>query len=854
MKIINVKCEYLKNPLGIDIKFPRISREYEGSDNQLAYRIHYFINNSEEKLTHLIETSSMNYTFKDVFKSRDIVKYKIEVITSKNETIESEENSFEFGLLSKEDFKAKWISGNYKVNKKRRYNADYFKKEFEVKDIIKARLYITSCGVYEARINDKKVGNIVLAPGSTSFKKRIQYQTYDCLSLLKEGTNRLEVALGDGLFRGSSGAWGHRNIFGKETKLYLQLELTDKNNNVTTIISDDSFLWSNDGPIKLNDMKDGERVDASLIPSYKGKAKLTDFKTTFRCSNNNPVVEKEYFKPTKEIITPSGKHILEFPTMLAGYVTFKVNAKKGDYIKLTLGEMINKNGEFDMSNIQCRNKRVVTPLQMCTYICKDGINEYKPKFFFGGFRYCLLETNIKDYKLEDFTAVRIYNDFDETSSFECSNNLINIFYQNTLNSTKSNSIEIPTDCPTRERAGWTGDAQVFFNTASYITDYSAFIRKYLEDMKDEQFKNGAYRQINPTIGEDWYMQTLNGSVGWADAGILIPYRFYKKYGDKRILENNYDSMKRYIDFMVKRIGKWGGPVSKYISMSRKNKKYLVQRGQSYGEWLEPAEIFEQHWTAVIFPHPEVSTAYTNYTLRHFKEICEILGKDEKAKKYDKYIEGTKNAYQELVTKKEFTLDTKRQACLVRPLYMHLLNEKQEEYAKNKLIEDLNNFDWRIGTGFLSTPFILDVLKDIDVNYAYKLLENEKMPGWLYMAKKSTGSIWESWEGMDAPNSIAVASLNHYSKGAMVEFLFADTLGINVKGENNFEIRPVIGGSLTFAKGSYNSIYGKVSVSWERNNNELTFKINVPGNTKATFKYKGEVKELLPGESNFVINE
>ena len=851
MKITNVRCEYLKNPLGIDIKNPRISWDFEGFGSQKAFIIHYSINENKFD-TDVIKSSSMNYVFNDKFKSRDIVKYVIEVIDENDEHTFSEENSFEFGLLSQDDFVAKWISGNYKVNKKRRYPADYFKKDFDAKDIVKARLYITACGVYEASINGVKVGNVVIAPGSTEYHKRIQYQTYDCLSLLKEGKNSLEVVLGDGYFRGSQGAWGHRNTFGTETKLYLQLELTDKNGKITKVVSDESFKWSNDGPIKINDLKDGERVDANLVPTYKGKAKVTSFKTSFRCSNNFPLIEHEVYKPIRKIITPSGSTVLEFSTMMAGYVAFKVNAKKGDYIRLVMGELINSKGEFEMSNIQCRSNRIVTPLQEIDYVCKDGINEYKPKFYFGGFKYCLVETNIEDIDMNCFSAIAIYNDFNFTSYFDCSNNLINIFHQNTINSLKSNSVEVPSDCPTRERAGWTGDAQIFFNTASYLCNYSAFARKYIEDMKDEQFKNGAYRQICPTVNEDFYMGFLNGSVGWACAGVLIPYRFYKQYGDIRVLKDNYDSMKKYIDFMIKRIGKWGGPMAKHIPMSKENKKFLVNRGQSYGEWLEPAEIYPQNWTDVARPHPEVSTAYTNYTLSVFKEIDEILKKEEDAKRLEKYIDGTRKAYQELVTKKGFTFNTKRQACLVRPLYMHLLSGKQEKEAQQRLIEELNNFDWRIGTGFLSTPFILDVLKEIDVEYAYKLLENEKMPGWLYMAKESTGSIWESWEGTHTKSNIAIASLNHYSKGAMVEFLYRDVLGINVAGENRFLLKPILGGSLSFAKGSYESIYGKISIARERRDGEIKFSFTLPGNTKTLFKYKGFEKEFTSGTYEVIL--
>lgn len=851
MKINDIRCEYLINPIGIDIKNPRITWNLSEGNKQTGYKIIYQIN-GKHKESEFIKTSSMNYVFKDEFNSRDIVTYQIEVFDENGKSFISEENSFEFGLLNKSDFIAKWISGNYKVNKKRRYPADYFLKTFNVKDVKKARLYITALGLYEAKINGKRVGDFVLAPGSTDYNKRVQYQTYDCLNLLKEGENTLEVVLGDGWFRSTNGSWGHPNTFGTQTKLYLQLELTDSHDQKTIIISDESFKWSNDGPIGINDLKDGERVDANRVQSYKNLAKVSSFDANFRSSNNYYVKEKEFIKPIREIITPSGKHVLEFPFNMAGYISFKLNAKKGQTIRIVLGELIDKNGEFTLSNIQCRSKRTVTPLQEIDYVFKEGLNEYTPKFFFGGFRYALIETDV-EYTLDNFTGIAIYNDFHRTSEFSSSNKLLDIFFENTLRSLKSNSIDVPTDCPTRERAGWTGDSQIFLDTATYLVDYAPFARKHINDLIDRQFKDGRYAQIVPTVNEDFYMATLNGSVGWADAGILIPYRCYLKYGDIRFIKDNYESMLKYINFMIKRIGKWGGPISKHVKISRKGKKYLVRKGQSYGEWLEPVEIFKQHWTDVIFPHPEVSTAYTNYVLRIFKEISNLTGHLDIIPKLDKYIEGTKKSYQELVSTEKFSLDTDRQANLVRPLYMKLLNEEQEKFAKDRLIKALDNFSWRIGTGFLSTPFILEVLKDMNWKYAYKLLENEEKPGWLFMAKNSTGTIWESREGAYGNDKIAVASLNHYSKGAMSEFLIKEVLGIKVLKENTFEISPVIGGSLTYAKGYYESIYGKISVDWKKENNQIVFKIDVPANVEAKFKFIGTTKELKPGENTIQVN-
>ena len=234
------------------------------------------------------------------------------------------------------------------------------------------------------------------------------------------------------------------------------------------------------------------------------------------------------------------------------------------------------------------------------------------------------------------------------------------------------------------------------------------------------------------------------------------------------------------------------------------------------------------------------------------EISNIIGRTENNSLFEEYRDGVKRAYQELVTKPDYSLDTDRQCKLVRPLYMDLLTEEQTKFAKERLIKALDNYDWKVGTGFLSTPFILYVLEKINPDYAYKLLLNEKMPGWLYMAKNNTGTIWEGWEGPESQSGIA--SLNHYSKGAIVEWLFKSMLGIKIKGENKFEISPVIGNGIEFSKGDFQSIYGRVSVSWKKENDIVNFDIRIPPNTKATFIYKEKIEELSPGNHHFSLKK
>ena len=845
MKAINLKTEYLESPLGIDIQKPRLMWNCEGGVKQTAYRI---VAQSENKTvwdSGKVSSSSMRAEFPKTLSSRERVEWTVTLWDENDREGEpSDAAFFEMGLLSPEDFTAKWISGDYRASKKLRYPVDCFRKTFDAKNVVKARLYVTACGLYEVKLNGVKAGGFVLAPGSTDYRRRVQYQTYDVTALVREGGNIITAELADGWYRGSNGAKGRRNTYGTETKLLAQLELYAADGSVTRVVTDESWAWSNDGPIRFADLKDGEKVDARMTPSYSGRAKIAKFKAAVTASDNVAVKEMERFSPAERIVTPSGKTVLRFPQNLAGYISFKVKAHAGQRIHITLGEMLDENGELTLKNIQCTYKGKKTPLQEIDYICKEGVNEYSPKFFFGGFQYAEVVTDIP-FADNDFAAVAVYSAFEETSAFECSHPLINKFYEITKWSLKSNSADIPTDCPTRERMGWTGDSEVFFNTASYMTDYAAFARKHVRDIYDRQWKSGRLPQIAPFANEDWFMWVMNGSVGWACAGVYIPLYMYRKYGDRRILEENYEGMLRYADFMISRAGKWGGIYATPVRLSRKNRKYFVNCGQSYGEWAEPEDVCAFQWYDFAAPHPEESTAYTFFTLHRVLEVADILGKprDARLKRIEEYSEGARRAYQELVTLPRFTLDTDRQAKLVRPLYMHLLTDEQADFAKERLIRALDNYGWRLGTGFLSTPFILDVLAELDIEYAYRLLENEELPGWLAMPKNGATTIWEAWEG-NTVKAKGLASLNHYSKGAVCEWFFSSMCGISVAGENAFRFAPCPGGTLTYARASYKSVYGTVKGGWKRTDAGVEFTLTVPANCTATV--------LLPDGSGSVV--
>lgn len=826
-------------PLGLGNPHPRLSWLDEGIEKQKAYELILTVNGRKMPAIRT-ESDAMHHDVEAELHSRDRITWKVRIFDEAGNHSDYAESCFEMGLLNQEDFKAEWISGDYNPNGKDRYPVDCFRKRFKAGRIVKARIYASACGLYELKLNGVRVSDAVLTPGFTDYRKRIQYQSYDVTELVRED-NVLTAELSDGWYRGSIGAKGRTNTYGKVTGLYVQLEMTDENGKITAVCSDSSFDWSNDGPIRFADLKDGEKVDLNLEPSYGGKARTVPFKGNLQSSDNYPVREMESFHPVEKIVSATGKQIFKLPYNIAGYVSLKIKAAGGTEIRMVMGEMLDENNDVTLKNIQCRHKGKLSPLQEIRIICREGLNEYKSKYYFGGFRYISVDAGM-DIDCDMISGIALYTAMEETSRFRCSNELINTFYENTLRSLKGNHIDIPTDCPTRERMGWTGDSQIFFNTASYLVNYATFARKHINDLFDRQWANGKLAQIVPFSNEDWFMWPMNGSVGWADAGVLIPYRYFIKYGDDRLMKDNLENIIRYGNFMVSRIGKWGGPYAKPLKLSGEGRKNAVNRGQSYGEWAEPHDVKAFVWYDFAQPHPEESTAYTVWILSLIADICHKFGRIKEERHFRDRAEKTKKAYQEMVSTDEFTLDTDRQAKLVRPLYMGLLNDEQMRFARKRLIKALENYGWRLGTGFLSTPFILKVLEEYDAEAAYRLLENEEMPGWLYMAKNSTTTIWEGWEGINA--EAGIASLNHYSKGAMVEWLMADMCGINVSGENCFLLKPVAGGHVTDAYAEYQSIYGRIKSKWIKNDKEITYEFDVPSNTEATVR--------LPGEDDFTV--
>ena len=438
--------------------------------------------------------------------------------------------------------------------------------------------------------------------------------------------------------------------------------------------------------------------------------------------------------------------------------------------------------------------------------CSGGEDCYKTSFAVFGFRYAQVIGDIEIVP-EDFSAIAVYSDMEETGDFSCSDERVNRLVRNTRWSMKGNFLDVPTDCPTRERLGWTGDAQVFFNTGAYVMNTAPFFRKWLRDMEDDQYKNGLIPAVLPYNGVEMMYKATGSSVGWADAIYLVPYRYYKCFGDKTLLRRSWPMIKKYADYLLK----------------NREKDGHYEKGVHLGEWLEPEQFRDKVYGAKA-KHPEECTAYLYLTMITMAEIAGILGEPN-----ENYLAAAERA-KEVYPKYAETV-TDRQAKLVRPLALGLLDGEKKKAVRMRLVKAVENFNYRVGTGFLSTPFLLGELTEAgESETAYKVLLNPEKPGWLYEVTQGATTVWETWEGYTGKGDCG--SLNHYSPGAVVGWLFDTCAGIHVDGERRFTISPIPGGGLTHAEASYLSPYGLVKSRWEKTESGYKYEIEIPANTTA----------------------
>ena len=871
VKAVKLRTEHMCDPIGIACDKPVLSWCCEDGLHQTAFQILAQSGGSVLWDSGIQKTHRMQCRFAGRVHSRQRVTWQVRLWDETGTPGPwSEEAFFELGITELAEWQAKWIDPEdknaevdwndainqkaYEAWKSRKKKeaflphlpASYMRKVFTTIPGAKNRLYITSKGIYKVLLNGKPVGNRVLAPGPAVYDQYIPVQTYDLDGMLIEGENELLVILGDGWYRSCSGVNGDRNLYGSQLGIICQVMADD----AVVCATDDTWQASQQGPIRQNDLQQGEVYDArkETVTQWHGVSVLAERLDILRCDNGVPIVENEVFEG-RVLTTPNGETVLDFGQNLAGFISIEATATVGQRIFLQCGETLDENGNFTQENFQDRNRHAENGThQMVEYICKDGKNRYKTSFTIAGFRYAKLETEVS---LDDLRtcAIAVYSQMERVGQFTCGHDLVNRLVENCVWSQKSNFCGIPTDCPTRERAGWTGDAGIFANAGLTLMDCYPVFSKWLQDCRHLQHKDGKVAMIAPVINRPGLMTNiLAGSAGWGDASIFVPWAMYLQTGDIGILKANYPMMKRWYRYLEKRAR--SGKLRKLFK-KKPWKKYLILSGLDYGEWCEPGVNNFQQMSKGNY---DVATAYLSYSGALLSKIADILGLSEDAAHYATVSNGAKEAYCAAFTQNG-EIHSNRQCQYVRPLQFKLLPEEAMHQAAADLANLARSNGYRLNTGFLSTPFLCKVLADFGyLEEAQQVLLQEQCPGWLYAVKKGATTVWENWDGINEVGK-PTASLNHYSYGAIAGWLMQDVGGIHQEGQK-ITISPVVLPKLGYANAILHSPVGTIKSSWEcQHDGQVKYTFTIPPNTQAVFRAPGmEEKHVEPGVYTIVLPE
>jgi len=848
-RVDNLICEYKVNPIAVDAANPRMSWKLITQDRniqQTYYEIRVGTNAvSLTKGKDLIWTSGKVpsdesahvYYGGPMLTSREKCYWQVRVWNNKNQvTPWSMVNYWKMGLLKQEDWSAKWIQDNY-LSDTTGGPSPMFRKAFKLDHKIRAaHLYITAHGVFEAQINGKRVGNDYFAPGWTSYNKRLQYQVYDVTSLLRRGDNATGVTIGDGWYRGYT--YNRRkNVYGKKLALLYQLEIVYTNGKRETITSDKSWKVAY-GPIRSSSFFDGEVYDARkekngwTDPLYKD-ATWDTVKTDESIKSNlittsGPTVKKhEKFLPLKVLTTPAGEKVIDFGQNLVGWVQFKLKAKTGDTIHLFHAEVLDQKGNFYTKNLR-------TAKQEITYIFKsDSAESYEPHFTFQGFRYLKVVGYNGPLDSTNVAAYAVYSDMAQTGKFSTSNPLVNQLQHNIQWGQKGNFVDVPTDCPQRdERMGWTGDAQAFARTATFNMDVAGFFTKWLKDLSADQHKDGAVPYVIPNVLDS----VSSAASGWSDVATIAPWTIYLAYGDKQVLQQQYESMKAWVG---------------YIQMHSRN--YLWDTGNHFGDWLFYAGTNYADGAALTDKNL-IAQAFYAYSTQLLINAARILQRGDDVQKYTQLLYNIKKAFQSEYVTPNGRMISGTQTSYVLALSFDLLPENLRESAAKRLVNNIQDYDEHITTGFLGTPYICHVLSRFGhTDIAYDLLMKESYPSWLYPVKHGATTIWERWDGIKPDGSFEdpeMNSFNHYAYGAIGDWMYRVIAGINTDenspGFHKIIISPHPGGKLTSAQAELETLYGKVKSAWSIDNGIFTLDVIVPPNTTAEIVLPSVTDQITEG--------
>lgn len=828
VKVQNLLTENRNNPIGIDIPTPRFSWQLQTEQRnvmQTAYEIK--VSSGKTIVWNSGKVSSDRSVHVpyagEALKPGKKYNWQVKAWDNKGKTSAwSEAAFFQTAFFNKTDWKAQWISPGFAEDTINR-PAVYFRKKFSSsKKIATATVYITSHGMYEAQINGKRVGDAYLSPGWTSYNKHLQYQVYDVTNLLSNN-NAIGVVLANGWYRGYIAWGGNKNTYGKDLSLLFQLDITYADGSTESVISDDSWKCST-GSIRFAEIYHGETIDAREEKTGWALSTYTNWNSVktsqysidmLSAAYNEPIKKHETFKAVKLITTPRGEKVIDFGQNLVGWVIVKAKGKAGDSIVLRHAEVLDKAGNFYLDNIR------VAKATAKYILSGKGEETFEPHFTFFGFRYIRIEGAVADIKPEDFTAVALYSDMKSTGEFTSSNALINQLQHNIQWGQRGNFLDVPTDCPQRdERLGWTGDAQAFSRTAAFNYGVNNFFAKWLKDVAADQVSNGSVPYVIPNVlGEN-----SSGATGWADAATIIPWNMYLAYGDKKILADQYASMKAWVGYMEKA-----------------SKNDLWNTGFHFGDWLSYMQDNDLMGRSAITDKYLIAQCFFAHSTQIMINTATVLGNNNDVAYYTALLKRLKDAFVKEYVTGNGRLASNTQTAYVLALQFDMLPENMRQQAVERLVENIKSYNDHLSTGFLGTPYLCHVLSRFGkTDVAYTLLMQETFPSWLYPVKMGATTIWERWNGIRPDGTFEPASMNsfnHYAYGAIGDWMYRVVTGLDTYedgvGYKHIKIQPHIGGGLTHAASNLETYYGKVHSEWKIADKKLLMAIEIPANTYAS---------------------
>ena len=713
------------------------------------------------------------------------------------------------------EWKARWIgadNGNTGA-------AFYFKNNQSLgKKVRSAYAYITAHGIYEARINGKRVGDDYFTPGWTAYNKTLQYQMYDVTGLLKQGANQILVTVAPGWWN-SGMNWGDpakRYRYGNDIALLMQVEITFTDGSTQTLCTGPGWEMSMTGPVKEATIYDGQVTDPAAAFQWQSAGELSVASVAIVPSVSEHVRVRQVRKPVKYIVTPKGEKVLDFGQNLVGWERARLRGPKGTVVTISHAEILDNDGNFYTTNLRKAKARTVCILPGGEYVSE-------PTFTFYGFRYIRVEGLEGDLNPDDFEAVVVDSGFDTIGSFACSDPLINQLQSNIYWGFRGNFLDIPTDCPQRdERLGWTGDAQVFFRTASYNGDVANFFRKWLRSLSDDQKPDGSVPRIIP----DTFPKTSsrNHAAGWADCSTLIPWQHFQAFGDTTVIAQQYASMKAWADYCRKHAPN----------------HLLNTEIQPFGDWLFYSTPDDRSGKSAVTSRDLIAQCFFAGSLDIVARSAALLGNKEDEAFYKKEAEAVREAFRNEYVTPNGLVSSNTQTAYVLALHFDMLKPEHRAGALDRLVKNIEEYDNHITTGFLGTPYICEELsKGGRSDVAYRLLFQKTCPSWLYPVEKGATTIWERWDSVRPDGRLVdngMNSFNHYSYGAIGDWLYRWAGGIRetAPGYKTFVIDPHPGGGITSLETSHKSPYGLIKVKWTAIAEKvMTLEVDVPVGTKAT---------------------